>query len=473
MAISEPQDLFPLPLTAFEQFMLADESQEYPMVFYLQTQLSGVVDRHVMRLAVDETLARHPLLGCHIRRIDGQLCWVWAGDQIPEADWDPQHWQSEQPWRQSIDLTSETGLRVWGEQTDERATLTLQFHHACCDGIAAAQFLEDVAVSYARHYAVYHQTGEELPELRPLDLQLLKTRNDRAGRRVANVHGGLLRRIRVLLKYTVRYLRQIKLPIAADDALVVSDPQQGLGLLETRLDRKQTRALRDAARHHNASLNDLLVCELMHTAHQWNHQLPGWKPPQRWWKQPTWCVLVPTSLRGPSDISLPASNVVSYVFMARNLSLLKDPATLLHSVRDEMQLVHKHQGGWLFVQAIESMQKIPGLMRLITKRTANSCMSTTVLSHMGNLLNAVGSRLPRQDGSIRMGNLLVEQIGGVPPVRQGTAVAFSTMMVGGQLAISMRCCARRFSRQAAERLLEQFAARLRSHDETRPLPVGQ
>lgn len=463
MAVPEPKDLFPLPLTAFEQFMLADESAEYPMVFYLQTQLSGIVDRDVMRLAVDETLARHPLLGCHVQRVEGRLSWVWAGDQIPEADWDPDNWQQQEPWRQAIDLTQQIGLRVWGEQSETHATLTLQFHHACCDGIAAAQFLEDIAICYARHYALRHDTGDDLPELRPLDLQLLKQRNDRKGRRIANVRGNVLRRIRILCKYTLRYLRQVKLPVDADESLVPADRQQGLGLLEARLDRKQTRGLRDAAKQHNASLNDLLVCELMHTASSWNQSLPGWKLPRFLWKQPTYCVLVPTSLRGPTDISLPASNVVSYVFMARPVSLLQDPVALLESVRDEMQLVHKHQGGWLFVQAIESLQRIPGLLRMIMKRTQNSCMSTTVLSHMGNLLNAVGSRLPRDDGRIRMGNLLVDQIGGVPPVRQGTAVAFSTMMVGGQLVISMRCCARRFSRQAAERLLQQLVSQLSRH----------
>lgn len=463
MAVPEPQNLFPLPLTAFEQFMLEDESAEYPMVFYLQTQLSGVVDREVMRRAVDETLSRHPLLGCHVATTNGRPCWVWAGDRIPEADWDPKNWLNEEPWRQAIDLTKDIGLRVWGEQTDSHATLTLQFHHACCDGIAAAQFLEDIAICYARHYAICHNTEEELPELRSLDLQLLKTRNDREGRRIANIRGGLARRVRILLKYTLRYLRQVKLPFEADERLVKDDEQRGLGLLEARLDRKQTRALRDAARQHNASLNDLLVCELMHLAKAWNGQLPNQNPRRYFWKQPTYCVLVPTSLRGPLDSQLPASNVVSYVFMARPTVMLDDPEKLLHSVRDEMQLVHKHQAGWLFVQAIESMRRIPGLLRLIMKRTQNSCMSTTVLSHMGNLLNAIGSRLPRQGKRIRMGNLIVDEIGGVAPIRQGTAVAFSTMLIGGELVISMRCCPRRFSTSAANELLDTFARQLARH----------
>lgn len=37
----------------------------------------------------------------------------------------------------------------------------------------------------------------------------------------------------------------------------------------------------------------------------------------------------------------------------------------------------------------------------------------------------------------------------------------------------MRCCARRFSGQAAERLLQQFVSQLQTHSETRPLQLSQ
>lgn len=68
MSIVAPENLFPLPLTAFERFMLADESSDYPMVFYLQVRLKGVVDRDVMKLAVDDAFSRHPLLCCRVKK---------------------------------------------------------------------------------------------------------------------------------------------------------------------------------------------------------------------------------------------------------------------------------------------------------------------------------------------------------------------------------------------------------------------
>ena len=466
MSIVAPENLFPLPLTAFERFMLADESSDYPMVFYLQVRLKGVVDRDVMKLAVDDAFSRHPLLCCRVKKTWRGGYWIWAGDQVSEFDWDCDHWMQQEPWRQAIDLTSGIGLRVWGEQHSDHAIITMQFHHACCDGIGAAQFLEDVAIAYAWHYAKsVDQTVDQtvdLPELRPINLQLLKTRGNSDGRRVAHVSGSIFYRTYIVMKYTIRYLCQEKLPFLARSTMRQNDLQTGLGLTTIKLTRAETRGLREAAKKYNASINDLLVRELMLLSHHWNAQVV--KPRRRFlsFRPQTMCVLVPTSLRGPLDAELPACNVVSYVFMARAVALMNRPDELLCTVRDEMQLVHQYQAGWLFVQAIEAMQRLPGMLRLIMLKTQNSCMSTTVLSHMGNLLNGISSRLPREGRSIQMGNLVVEDIAGIPPIRQGTSVAFSTVLVNGCLAVSIRCCAKRFSSADTLELLNTFADRLKS-----------
>lgn len=467
MALAAPENLFPLPLTAFEKFMLADESSDYPMVFYMQVRLKGIVDRDIMRLAVDDALARHPLLCCRVTKIQRRLCWVWDGEQVPEADWDHEDWSKRAPWQSPIDLRNEVGLRVWGQQLEDCATLTLQFHHACCDGIGAARFLEDVAIAYSRHdLDSIGLDSSEHPTFRPIDLEALKNRGSQEGRRIANIRGSVFRRIRILCKYTVRYLRQQKVPLASRPSTAESDQEPGLGIRTTQLNRQQTRRLREYAKRQNSSLNDLLVKELVMMSHQWNTETQGKQRSKFHWKQPTFCVLVPTSLRGPADQELPACNVVSYVFMARPVSLTDSPTKLLHSIRDEMQLVRQYQAGWLFVQAIESMQRVPGLQRLVIRRTQNSCMSTTVLSHMGNLFNTIGGRLRKENGKIRMGRLQVEEIIGIPPIRNGTSAAFSTMLIDGCLNISMRCCSTQFSKSAAEELLKNFVACLTDKNKT-------
>lgn len=461
MSLTEPDNLFPLPLTAFERFMLADESPDFPMLFYMQVRFKGRIDHEINALAVADALNRHPLLCCRIEKSWRGARWIWAGDQVTDIDWDREHWMKQEPWRQPIDLTTHTGLRVWGEQHADHGIITIQFHHACCDGIGAAQFLEDFAVAYAQHHASATAVQTDLPELRPVNLELLKTRNSRQGRRVADISGSFLRRIRIVMKYTIRYLKQKRLPLFSKAPVAENERQRGLGLISGQLTRAETRGLRTAAKQHNSSLNDLLIRELMVLVQSWNSEVAGERPKFFSWKQPTYCVLVPTSLRGPSDTELPACNVVSYIFMARPVTLVNHPEELLISLRDEMQLVHKSQAGWMFVQAIESIQRIPGFLSLIARRTQRSCMSTTVLTHMGNTLNAIGSRLPKKNGRIQMGNVEVEDICGIPPIRQGTAAAFCSVMVRGCLAVSLRCCPEQFSDVDAQELLNSFLECLR------------
>lgn len=458
----EPGNLFPLPLTAFERFMIADESADYPMTFYLRIRLRGILDREIARRAFDVALSRHPLLRCHIRKDRLGPSWVWAGEQELEFIWLDGQNLNHKAWRTPIDLAKQIGLRVWGTQEPDHAVLTMQFHHACCDGVGAAQFMEDVVIAYTRIFATSTGPNWDLPEFRSLDVDLLKNRNSREGRRIANIRGSVIRRSRILLKYSLRYLREQKLSLLPNSAKVqVDHKQQDLGLISTKLTRAETKGLRKVSMQHGSTLNDLLVRELMLTA---NTRLAGSTRISKSllrWKQPTICVLVPVSLRGPSDHEIPACNVVSYIFLSQRKFRMEQPIELLTAIRDDMRLVHRYQAGWFFVQAIESVQKVPGLMRLLMWRNRNRCMSTTVLSHMGNLFSAIGSRLPRKDGLIQMGDLQVEDICGIPPVRKGTAAAFSSIMINGRLSISIRCCPDRFTESETRELLSMFTDRLR------------
>lgn len=458
---TELNDLFPLPLTAFEEFMLNDESADYPMTFFMQVILRGVVDRKILKQALGAALDRHPLLRCRVKLVNGKNVWVLNHHEVAEIDWDSECWGTSKPWNRGIDLHHQAGLRCWAEQTAEQATLTLQFHHSCCDGIAAARFLEDIAVVYSRLDDGAEIPEEELPCLRPVNLESLRHRGDQKGRRVAQVRGSVFRRARVLLKYSVRYLRQHKVPFLSGPTMT-DQHDSAFGLKSQTLDRQKTRALRQAAKAMNSSLNDLLVTTLMMTAGQWNQARSSTKRISAFWKQPVFCVLVPASLRGPQDDTLPACNVVSYVFMSRDADLIQDPVRLHQQNRDEMQLVHQAQAGWLFIQALETVNRIPGLMGLIKRRTEKSCMATSVLSHMGNLMNSIGGRLPRKDGKIQMGRLQVEEIRGIPPLRKGTSAVFSTMLMNGCLSVSMRCCPRQFSSAEADQLLNVFFDQLDS-----------
>ncbi len=56
--------LFPLPLSAFERYMLSDDRPDYPMVFATQLRLSGEIDRPAFESSFGEARLASPLAVC-------------------------------------------------------------------------------------------------------------------------------------------------------------------------------------------------------------------------------------------------------------------------------------------------------------------------------------------------------------------------------------------------------------------------
>ena len=68
------------------------------------------------------------------------------------------------PAGQCIDLRTGPGLRVGVQSAENTSRLVVEFHHACCDGIAALAFLEDLMIAYAQAC-----DPDNAPQLSPLD----------------------------------------------------------------------------------------------------------------------------------------------------------------------------------------------------------------------------------------------------------------------------------------------------------------
>ena len=158
--------LFPLPLSTFERYMLLDDRPDYPMVFVVQLKLSGEIRRPAFESSFEEALSRHPLLCALLRRpARSGPEWMLAEDQRPAVDWDVLGAAIGSPRGERIDLGSEVGLRVWVRQGDGAAEVTLQFHHACCDGIGALRFIGHLLAAYGTRTA----SADRRPTLHPCD----------------------------------------------------------------------------------------------------------------------------------------------------------------------------------------------------------------------------------------------------------------------------------------------------------------
>lgn len=452
--------IFPLPLNSFEQFMLEEDHPHYPMTFMLRFCLEGHVQADSLIAAVNDALARHPLLHSTIAPREGRLCWFYRPDLFAPIDLNKEHWLPESPWTKPLNLTRETGLRVWGETGPNETTVTLLFHHACCDGIGASQFLEDIAVAYARRVL----PESEWPEARPLEQSRLRTRLEAEGRRVAALEGSLLHRIRVITWHIVRYWGQRTEPLKAKSAapgLTTGRRTVDTGILSGVIEKPVFRKLREYAKDSGVMLNDILVRDLMQTLASYNDASGGKLSRGRI------CILVPTSLRGPGDDQLPATNVVSYVFLSRSRRELRSLPTTLKTLNDEMAFVHQVQGGWLFIEVLNVLARLPSILRWPVRRSRATCMSTSVLSHLGNLLNSIGGRLGTVNGLVRVGNVVMKSVECVPPLRRQTNAAVATYVFNGQLVVSMRTDPYTFNAAESQSLLQQFLERLKLTAETR------
>ena len=71
------EDVFPLPLSPFERYMVLDDTDAYPMSFVLIVRLKGNLQQEVFEESVVFALRRHPLLMSTIRKVGGQG-WCWT-----------------------------------------------------------------------------------------------------------------------------------------------------------------------------------------------------------------------------------------------------------------------------------------------------------------------------------------------------------------------------------------------------------
>lgn len=447
-----PAALFPLRLAAFEQYMLLDDCEKYPITFYLQFRLKGRLDLTALAEATQEAVGRHPLLCCRVKRIRGRYFWVWSPESVSTVELNPDVWRVTKPWLRPINLHVETGFRAWGEVTDTDAEITLQIHHACCDGIGASQFLEDIAVCYARRTT----SDAPLPQLRPLRPETLLTRADPTPRRTGQLPGSLPLRLTRMLRDTLDFLFLERKEVLQPMPLTDNDSEAEAFNLESEyLDRNTTRRLRNAASRANVTLNDVLTRDLMQTLDEWNRESGGAN------RNKLICVLIPCSLRGPIDDQLPAANVLGYAFPVRTRKEMADAGTLLSGLGSEMSDFLKAQHGWLFVQGIHIARSIPGLMTVSAMLLRYRCMSTAVLSHMGNRLNSISSRLRTVGDTIHVGNMTLSEIRCVPPLRYGTHAAIATYTFSGRLMINLRCDPAKFGVSQTRQFLNRYVATLR------------
>ena len=445
--------ILPLHLAPIDEFFRQDDRPDYPMAFTSHLSFSGEIDPDSFQAALLVALERHPLLQALTKPAKGgKLCWVSAKGMLPKISWGQVGQSFEFDSTEQIDLTREVGLRLWVHASEERSEVLLQFHHACCDGTGAYRFIGDLLAEYG-----IRMTFDNPPVVESCNLRLLKDRrNKMAGQVITDsVFTSIRRALTHAYSVFSRRIAPLSLfptgPRGSTSPRTINDYP---GIVTRVFDKSQYKLLRDAAGAENAMFNDLLLTEMFIAIRDWNRRCGD---RGRQWLR----IMMPTDLRGKDEITMPAANMTSYSFITRSSEDCDDPIALLRSLRDETLQIKRDQTGKRFIDAVLLGQYIPGLIHFLLGR--NRCLATVILSNVGDPSRRFLARFPREQGKVVCGNVRLERISGVPPLRPLSRATVSIVTYGREFAINVRCDPNVMSLEDANEFLDFFVARLQSH----------
>jgi NRPS condensation-like uncharacterized protein len=435
---------FPAELSDFEYLMYRDDSPQYPMAFCLQTPLSGQFDRESFELALRSALDRHPLLQATVTSRWNRC--HWSHHQITELplDWDLSS-DALPPKPVQIMISKEPGIKLWVRKSGDEFLVVWQFHHACCDGIGSLQFIGDVFA----HYGI--ETAEEdqaAPKLQDLNTELLKQRGDLISTGSGVTSSSLS--LRTLVRRFRRLVGRTTMPLASPPREPETDSRPLM--LTHHLDRTTFKLLNRIASKHDVNLNSLLLREMFLTLRDWNKTYHGLKKNQ-------WIRLgMPLSMRMPQHRGIPACNMVSMMFFPRKADDCDDVDDLLQGIQKQtIKTLHNRLGN-LLLAAIRRIRKVPGLLTLLLH--SNRPFTTAILANVGEVRKHLGGHFPHIKGRCIAGNIIIEHVDGVAPIRPGTRLAVSVGVYRRELIINTNCDQNHLSHTHSQQLIALFVSRL-------------
>ena len=216
--------------------------------------------------------------------------------------------------------------------------------------------------------------------------------------------------------------------------------------------KKETANILAAARRLDVTVNDLLTRDLFVAVAQWRQQ-NSFGHDNDWLR-----FSVPVNLRTQADERLSMANCMGMVFLDRRPRDLADPRQLLTSIHEEMQLNKRWQLGLTFVLSADLLRRLPGALSRVAR--ADKYAATCVFSNLGVVFGK--TPLPRRDGRIVAGNVVLEGVDFVMPLRPDTSVAVCVYTYADRLFVMMHHDPRVLSDDQSRCLLEIYLRQIRN-----------
>lgn len=436
-----------LPLRPFEEYMLLDDRDIYPMSFFIRLRFSGELDEDSVRPAFHRAAARHPLLNSVVTEPKKERFYWVPSETKPEF----LRFETDDPDRlphtPRIDLTREPGLRLYfirrrlsdGAKTTE---LLFQVHHACCDGLGLMQLIDD----FLRHYASEIGEADSGVVLPPPDPRTLKKRGTHALtpryvlRRLLAAPGRLVGLHAFIRTYIDTPTSLVPMSL---DRLRPTLPDSFPSVVCRTLGPKDCAALLDAARRRGVTLNDLLMRDLFSALGMFRNKYFAEKSHR------LLRLSVPVNLRPFSTATDHVANIVGMVFVDRHVPRDGDPDALLDGLCREMRRNKFFRNGSTLNWVLRVCKAVPGLLAVGIHRKRR-VWASCVFSNLGRILD--DSPLPKVDGRLRFGDTLLDAIDCMPPVRAWTAAALGVVTYAGSMFLTLHYDTQFLDRPQAEEL---------------------
>ncbi len=435
------------PLTVFEQYLLAEDRPDYPCWIIVKFHFDGVFSRAETQRALDQAIARNPLLRAVIRRgFCGKLRWEVLPEWRPKVQWLNGPLASGWPAWEPMDLFKEPGFRLFLVEHAGKSELIIHVHHAICDGKA----VRDVFYDIMHHYAIAMGQPVALSALRP---EIFSLRN-----RLANTWRDRLKTvpsqaIGLWVNHGFQKKQIVPLSEKAAGETAPEPPASYPALISRRLPEGCFRKVRDEAMRQKVTSNDIFLRDLFHSLKLWRE----WKQegdPMDWL-----CVVLPVDMRKPTDRFLSAANVTSAVTLVRRMKSLDDRKRLLSRIHEDMDWV-KHRGlRYTFWILLKLRRLLPHGIERFSQRP--SCQGTIIFANHCQL--ATRSPLLNKKRMIEAPGLLGTNATMVSPIRPGTMAALVVGSYAGRLLIDLHYDPKFITPSQASKLIDIFLAQFENY----------
>jgi putative ABC transport system ATP-binding protein len=159
---------------------------------------------------------------------------------------------------------------------------------------------------------------------------------------------------------------------------------------------------------------------------------------------------------------------MSFAFLTRHSLACHGSRELLESIRVETDAIRRGQLSLYFVGGLSTVQSVGALPSLLASRF---CFATAVLTNLSDPTRRFVTRFPRTAQGLVVGDLVLEGIAAVPPVRPGTRAVFGIINTAGTFSVSLKWDPLIYSPQEAQHLLSAYVAQLQATADAAPQSV--